>query len=108
MGVLNPETPVSKTKRARRTQTPSGAGPVRTEQRLERGSHKARKPGAAGSLGTRKEPSAEASEKNNPVDTRFRISGLQSSEHKFCCFKSPSLRHLITAAIGNEWASLVA
>ena len=68
MGVLNPETPVSKTKRARRTQTPSGAGPVRTEQRLERGSHKARKPGAAGSLGTRKEPSAEASEKTNPVD----------------------------------------
>lgn len=58
--------------------------------------------------GTRKEPSAEPSEKTNPVDTRFRISGLQSSEHKFCCFKSPSLRHLITAAIGNEWASLVA
>ena len=35
MGVLNPETPVSKRKRARWTQTQSGAGPVRTEQRLE-------------------------------------------------------------------------
>lgn len=35
----------------------------------------------------------------------FWSSGLQDSDHKFCCFKPPTLWYFITAGLGREYSS---